>query len=279
MLITPLQAIADSFEFGVIADCQYADIESKGARLYRSCPQKLAQAVEVFNDSEVQGVFHLGDFIDTRYESFTPLISISKKLRIPLYHVLGNHDYSVANQYKSDIHKLLGMPARYHSFVKNNWRFVIVDGNDVSTFGWPEESTEHKRNMLLYKGEYKNEETWNGGIGNAQLAWLTSELKTADDLNQQVVILSHFPIYPENPHNLWNASEVLDLVTNYKSVKAWFNGHNHAGNYAKRNDIHFVTFNAMLDTEETAFSRVKFSNHKIEINGTGKQDSMTLRVH
>ncbi len=278
MLMTSLSADASPLEFGVIADCQYANIENKGARLYRSCPQKLADAVNNFNDSNVEGVFHLGDFIDIHYESFQTLFSISKKLNVPLYHVLGNHDYSVANKYKADIHRLLGMPARYYSFTRKNWRFVVVDGNDVSTFGWPKESEEHRRNMHLYKEKYQNEETWNGGIGEIQLKWLASELQIADDLKQHVVILSHFPVYPEDRHNLWNADEVLDLLTNYKSVRAWFNGHNHSGNYAKFSGIHFVTFNAMLDTEETAFSRVKFSDTNIEIIGTGKQGSMSLEI-
>ncbi|MCK8107606.1 metallophosphoesterase [Pseudoalteromonas sp. 2CM41L] len=272
----PSIAANDSFTLGVIADCQYADQDDKGTRHYTSCPNKLSTAVEQFNQLPLSGVLHLGDFIDREFKSFTPLNTISSSLNAPLYHVLGNHEFSVDDKSKMRITDTLNMPSRYYSFEINNWLFIALDGNDVSTYAWPKNSKKHKQNMILFNSQYKGHEDWNGAIGTNQLKWLEKKLKVAQVKKQPVVLLSHFPVFPENNHNLWNAQEVLSLISQYTSVKAWFNGHNHVGNYAKKEGIHFVTFHAMLDTDITAFSTVEFSPTQITINGLGRQPSMAL---
>lgn len=47
--------------------------------------------------------------------------------------------------------------------------------------------------------------------------------------------------------------KVLELIGSYRCVKAWLNGHNHAGAYAEYQGIHFITFNGMVDTEEISY--------------------------
>ena len=268
----------DSFVLGVVADCQYADQADKGSRLYTTCPAKLTQAVNDFNTHSLVSVIHLGDFIDKDFTSFATVLDISKALNTPFYHVLGNHEFSVDDQYKMQIATLLNMPARYYSFDIDNWVFIALDGNDVSTYAWPKTSEKHQQNMALYASKYSAQKTWNGAIGEEQLAWLKQQLDCAHGNNKNVVLLSHFPVYPEDQHNLWNSAEVLAMIDHYPNVKAWFNGHNHVGNYGLRNGVHFVTFNAMLDTPETAYSLVEFSKDNIKIEGVGKQPSMVLSV-
>ncbi|KHM50350.1 hypothetical protein PL71_04035 [Pseudoalteromonas distincta] len=278
LVCCPSIAENDSFTLGVIADCQYAEQANKGTRHYTSCPQKLSSAVEQFNALPLSGVLHLGDFIDREFKSFTPLNTISSSLNTPLYHVLGNHEFSVDDKFKMRIPNTLNMPSRYYSFEINNWLFIALDGNDVSTYAWPKNSKKHQQNMTLFNSQYKGHEDWNGAIGIKQLKWLEEKLKVAQVKEQPVVLLSHFPIFPENNHNLWNAQEVLTLISQYSTVKAWFNGHNHVGNYAKKDGIHFVTFHAMLDTDTTAFSTLEFSPTQLKINGQGRQPSMVLPI-
>jgi hypothetical protein len=110
------------------------------------------------------------------------------------------------------------------------------------------------------------------------MTWLKQQLDEAEKQGQNAVLLSHFPIFPEDPHNLWNAEQVLEVISGYAHVKAWFNGHNHTGNYAKYKHIHFVTFHAMLDTPETAYSLVNFTANSIEIKGIGRQPSLSLPI-
>lgn len=269
---------AQPFQLGIIADCQYADKADKGVLIYRSCPAKLSEAITHLNSKPLQAIVQLGDLIDEDYQSFTPLMPILQQSKAPLYHVLGNHEYSVADQYKMDIVKLLDMPARYYSFDIADWRFIVLDGTDVSYYGWPEQSQAHQQNMQLIKAQYPTGEPWNGAIGKAQLAWLSKELSRADKQAKKVAILSHFALYPLDHHVLWNQQEVMTLISAHPSVKVWFNGHNHQGDYARYNGIHFVTFKGMLDTADTAYSIATFEQHRIEIQGIGRQPSLSLAL-
>ena len=62
-------------------------------------------------------------------------------------------------------------------------------------------------------------------------------------------------------------------------VKIYLNGHNHAGNYATQNGIHFVNLKGMVETEnENAFSIISFSDKQIEIEGFGREENRILKV-
>ncbi|WP_340677717.1 metallophosphoesterase [Paraglaciecola sp.] len=269
---------SNSFSLGIIADCQYANQADNGKRLYTLCPSKLEQAVEDLNTKYPDAVIHLGDFIDQDFDSFDRLLNITQKLKMPIFHVLGNHDFSVEDKFKTQITETLNMPARYYTFDLHEWRFIALDGNDVSTYAWPKDSAQHTKNMALYESEYQGRKRWNGALGDQQLQWLKKQLANATEDKKKVILLSHFPIFPENMHNLWNAESVLAVIRPFNVVKAWFNGHNHDGNYAETEGIHFITFHAMLDTPETAYSLVSFSETKIQIKGQGRQPSMELLI-
>lgn len=262
----------------VIADCQFADKEPAEARLYRSCLSKLDSAVQQINNSEAVAAFHLGDFIDEGFSNLQSLNSVTKQSSVPFYHVLGNHDFSVEDKYKRDVPKALGLPSRYYDFVIGEWRFVVVDGNDISHYGWPRGSKQHALSQKLISEKYSDLPHWNGGLGEKQLEWLVAVLTEADHNKEKVIILSHFPIFPFDRHLLWNHKQVMEVITKFPNVKAWFNGHNHEGDYAYKNGVHFITFSAMLDTERTAFSFVTLSDSFIEIIGVGKQRSMKLAL-
>jgi len=89
-------------------------------------------------------------------------------------------------------------------------------------------------------------------------------------------MFSHFPVYPANAHNLWNADAVTAMLARHPSVKLWLDGHNHDGNYGIRDGIHYVNLKAMLDTPETAYARLDIFTDRIELRGFGRQQSMTL---
>ncbi|TKB51688.1 metallophosphoesterase [Ferrimonas aestuarii] len=272
-------AQSEPLAVGVIADCQYADQNHKGQRLYRSCPDKLQHAAEVFNQQPLDHVVHLGDFIDKDWRSFAPLVKITNTLNAPVFHVLGNHDLEVADDKKAQVTTALNMPSRYYSLQRGAWRFIAVDGNDVSTYGWPKSSPEHQRNLKLYQQRYAGLATWNGGIGDKQLNWIEEQLRQAKNAQQQVVFYCHFPIFPDDPHNLWNADELLALIDRYPNVVAWINGHNHKGNYGKRRGVHYLNLHGMLDTEQTAFSVLTLTDTEIRVKGYGRQPSLRLPLN
>ena len=270
---------AQTIKIGVIADPQYADRPDGSVRFYRQSPAKLAEAVSVLNNSDVDLVFNLGDLIDKDWESFDTLLAITSKLEPPLVNVLGNHDFSVSDSYKSRVPTKLGLEERYYRLDDKGWRFLILDGNDLSLYAWPEGSENARNSKQAHEELYPDAPSWNGGIGPEQMSWLKSELEQADEVGKPVILMSHFPVYPEDKHNLWNAEEVLSLISEHDSVKAWFNGHNHVGNYGFKNGIHFVTFKGMVDTSESAFALVTLTQDIIEIDGFGREPDRHLKLN
>ena len=94
--------------------------------------EKLKKCVKHFNQEDLSFVIHLGDFIDRNFSSFDEILPIYNSLHAPGYHVLGNHDFEVADEYKELVPKKLGMPSKYYDFKIKNWRFICLDGNDLS---------------------------------------------------------------------------------------------------------------------------------------------------
>lgn len=91
---------------GVIADGQYADQPGRGKRLYRLSVLKPDSAVNEFNASGLDHVIHLGDFIDTGLENYDIVLQKQQNLKIPMTHVLGNHDFSVPDSLKYNVPSL-----------------------------------------------------------------------------------------------------------------------------------------------------------------------------
>jgi len=239
-------------------------------------PKKLTACVEHLNRLDLQFVVHLGDFIDRDFKSFADVVPIYDKLKADHYHVLGNHDFEVADNLKAKVPAALGLKSRYYQFRYQGYRFIALDGNDVSLHAYPASDPRHKDAEVAHGKLPSGTPTWNGAVGQAQLAWLKKALGEAGRAREKVILFCHFPVYPENVHNLWNAGEVLAVVEESQGVVAYMNGHNHAGNYGFLAKRHFVTFKGMVDTEETAYAIVNVHADRLEIKGFGRQENMTL---
>ena len=268
------------FSFGVIADCQYCNIPvTKDAkRQYPLSREKLAKCVAHLNRLDLEFVVHLGDFIDKDYSSFADVVPIYNRLKADHYHVLGNHDYEVADESKAKVPGVLGLKECYYHFVRKGYRFIVLDGNDVSLHAYPVGDPRFVQAKAYHAKLPKGTPEWNGALGQAQMKWLKKNLIEAERLGERVILFCHFPVYPKNVHNLWNAAEVLDLLQDSQCVIAYMNGHNHAGNYGALGYQHYVTFSGMVDTTETAYGVVNVHKKQIVIRGVGRQRSMILPV-
>lgn len=269
-----------SFKIGVISDCQYCDCDVKWDRYYKKAPQRLEEAIAILNKDSLDYTIHLGDFIDKDFESLDSILPIWKKLKSPSYHVLGNHDFEVKDSLKEEVIKQLNLKNRYYSFVKNDWRFIVLDGNDLSYHGaltrTKKEQTDSLFNLLKNK-EVPYLKKWNGALSSDQLTWVKGELDAAVKDNQKVGFYCHFPIFPIDQHNIWNREQFLSLIKPYDNVKIFFNGHNHAGAYQIENNVHYVTFKGMVDTKNTsAFAKVKFEKDTVSIEGFYREPSRKL---
>jgi len=272
-----------SFKIGVIADCQYCNCDIKWDRYYKKAPQRLKEAVATLNKDSLNYTIHLGDFIDKDYTSLDSILPTWKTLTSKSYHVLGNHDFEVQDSLKEKVLEKLNIKKRYYSFIENDWRFIVLDGNDLSFYGTTSNKKAQQTDSLFNKLKDKNlpfVQKWNGALSNQQLSWVKTELDEAIKENQKVGFYCHFPIFPVDQHNIWNREQFLALIKPYKNVKLFFNGHNHAGAYEFVDDVHYLTFKGMVDTKNTsAFAKVKFENDTVFVQGYEREISRKLVIN
>ena len=266
--------------FGLMADCQYADTERVGSRFYRESPRKLTEAVRELNQHELAFAFHLGDFIDRDFKSFAHLKPITARLRCPLHHALGNHDFDVAEELKDKVPAELGLRNTYYAIRQPGFRFLVIDTTEVSTYRHgPDDARTtaahaELRNLSAAKRSYA--QSWNSRASDAQVTWLSSQLEEADAARESVLVLGHHPILPEEAHGTWNRDALHDLFRKHPCCKAYLNGHRHSGGHAVKDGVHYLTMHGMLDTAQNAFATARLFPSRLEIRGFGRQPSHTL---
>ncbi|WP_426236677.1 metallophosphoesterase [Pararhizobium sp. DWP1-1-3] len=271
--------------FGIIADPQYADIPPHEAmnRHYARSLAKLTEAITVFNAAELDFVMTLGDIIDRDWNSFDDIMPIYQTSRHKTLFLLGNHDFAVAREHLSAVSERLGMPGRYHDFAVGKWRFAVLDGSDVSTFSAapddPRTALAAERLAALAAGGAINAQTWNGSLSEAQFEWLTRVMEKAQANGEAVLVLGHYPVFPENSHNMWDSQRIIDLLTGFSCFRGYFCGHNHEGNFGEVGGRPFVTFKGMVDTpDENTFAIVTVFADRIGIEGFGREVSRVMRI-
>ena len=219
---------------------------------------------------------------DKDFKSLDSVLPTWKQLKSKTYHVLGNHDFEVTDSLKSEVIKKLDLKNRYYSFVEQDWRFIILDGNDLSFYGALSKEKKQQTDSLfnsLKDKELPYLKEWNGALSTSQLTWIKEELDLAVKNNQKVGFYCHFPIFPVDQHNIWNRAQFLSLIKPYKNVKLFFNGHNHAGAYQLVDNVHYLTFKGMVDTESSsAFAKVKFDKDTVFIEGFQREPSRKLVI-
>lgn len=276
---------APAFKFGIIADPQYAPFPPKpnGTRYYANSLWKLDEAVKALNSEELQFVSTLGDIIDRHWESYNDILPIYDQLKHEHFFVLGNHDFEVAQDYLRSVVRNVGLERAYYDFKGGGYRFLIIDGNDVSTFAPPVSDPRRdlaaERLAKLTEAKAINAQSWNGSLSDEQFTWIEKTLGEAKTAGERVIVLGHYPVFPANEHNLWDSERIVELLTSHDNFVAYFNGHNHAGNYGEIGGRHFVNFKGMVETPATsAYSVVTVHDDRLEIKGFGREEGRSLKI-
>ncbi|KAL4440436.1 hypothetical protein ABPG75_003437 [Micractinium tetrahymenae] len=266
------------FRFGLLSDVQYADKEDGASfhgtpRYYRYALQQLDAAVNAFRAADVAFCIHLGDIIDY-HNSLLPdceatgLSRSEKALREvlhhfdrlarPTLHLLGNH--CLCNHPREELNRRLQIssfqqgvvPHSYYAFKPApGWRFLLLDGYDVSILGWPPGHPLHEQARALLEANNPNEDKnsgaglvgpprrfvkFGGGLSAAQLAWLQGQLEEAAAAGERVVAACHLVFHPDTAPPtclLWNYEEVLQILQQYPgTVVATLAGHAHQDGFA-----------------------------------------------
>ena len=270
------------FAFGVITDAQYCDAAEAGTRFYRASPQKLAACVDVLNAIDLAFVIDLGDVIDRDFASFDVMSPIYDRLKAPCYHVLGNHEFAVADDAKRDVPGKLGMAGRYYEFRTRGWRFLVLDGNDLSLVARDRSDPEYAQAQQMYETLKKSQcspgtDLERGDRGKAARLVAHTVERCGGSRRAGAGLLS-LSCIPRRCAQSWNDTEVIRVLEDHPCVAAWMNGHNHSGDCGQRKGIHYVTFPGMVETAvTTALAVVTVRPDRLEIAGFGRTPSRVLQ--
>ncbi|MDO4586939.1 MAG: metallophosphoesterase [Planctomycetia bacterium] len=302
-------------KFGVLTDIQYADKDNRNNRDYRASLEKFLEASAVFSSEKASFILQLGDVIDEEWQNFSVMIDLwEKTTSIPFRHVLGNHDLLVDNALKEKVYSSLNLPKpAYSSFIlndstnpKNNWRFIILDGNEIALYSAINSSEKEKAEEIRKKFKLANgklPEEWNGAVSQTQLDWLKDQLTEAEKESQYVAICSHFPLffqinsYIDNDKlsnlpvvkdiglylfemgvSTWNGRAILDILDQFSCVKVYFAGHLHEGGYGNRKNVHHLTFRGMVEASPNAYSILELDRNNIVVHGYGTEPSAVYQI-
>ncbi|XP_017386901.1 manganese-dependent ADP-ribose/CDP-alcohol diphosphatase isoform X1 [Cebus imitator] len=309
------------FSFGVIADIQYADLEDgfnfQGTRrrYYRHSLLHLQGAIEDWNNESSTPccVLQLGDIIDgynAQYnaseKSLEVVMDTFKKLKVPVHHTWGNHEfYNFRRKYLTHSklntkfledqieHHPETMPSEdyyaYHFVPFPKFRFILLDAYDLSVLGVDQSSPKYEQCMKILKEHNPNTELnspqglsepqfvqFNGGFSQEQLNWLNEVLTFSDTNQEKVVIVSHLPIYPDASDSVclaWNYRDALAVIWSHKCVVCFFAGHTHDGGYSEDPfGVYHVNLEGVIETapDSQAFGTVHVYPDKMLLKGRGR---------
>lgn len=281
--LRPARAASGALRFGVIADPQYADQRTKGSRFYRRTLDKLPPALDDLSGEDLSFTVTLGDIIDQYWESYEAILPLYARLRAPHFFVLGNHDYQVGAAYFDQVHKITGITATHYSFTGSGYRFIVLDGNEVTLFANPPGTEFHAlaeaKIARLRQAGYDHARQRNGAISDAQFAWVEAEMNAARAAGERVIAMSHYPIYPANAYNMLDDQRLVALFSSYDNFALYICGHNHKGNYGRIGNAHFLNFKGMVETRRrTAYATVSLHDDRIEVEGRDREPSRTLEL-
>jgi alkaline phosphatase len=208
------------------------------SRTYSAALEKMERFVKVMN-RKANFVIELGDYVDTLVDDKDSLQNLDEIETIyagfkgPRYHVLGNHEFD--NLSRSDFLDYIrntDIPAgeTYYSYNHNGVHFVVLDAD--YTVAEPH---------LPFDLQDPSEPFWNwkdAWIPQQELDWLSADLAAN---NLPTVVFTHQVVHRETTenHTIKNADVVRKIFEEDGQVIAVFSGHDHRGEVAVRNGIHY----------------------------------------
>ncbi len=271
------------FSFGAIADVQYADKETLGGRRYREALGKLRRAVEALDRPGLIFIADLGDIIDGNGErslsELDQVLAAYGRSRHRRLHVIGNHCLAAAG--RETLLGRYGLARGYRASARDGFRFLFLDGMDLSLEAPRESETYRKAREFLDRNPWAG--AYSGGLGEDQMRWLRSSLEGASRRKERVLVFCHLPILEGQSSKdllLWNHEEVSGSILDSGCVAACFSGHDHAGGYAVRRGVHFVTLPGLVEAPEgtSAFAQVQVHDDFLIVSGSGTVPSRCLEI-
>ena len=237
--------------FGILTDIHFS-AENEPAAPAKTAAD-LSACLECWQRNKVDFLMQLGDQImgsdRHKEEEFRQVSSILNTFPGTIYHVLGNHCLALTRQ---ELMTAFGLQTPFYAFTIRGFRFIVLDGMDVSALRIPETS-EDCQTLAFFRARPELHD-YCGAVGVQQQSWLKRELEEAKSAGERVIVVCHFPLLPEttDPKHglLWNHREIAELLASSPAVKACLSGHYHYGGYALHKGIHFVVLPAFVNRHE-----------------------------
>jgi alkaline phosphatase len=229
--------------FGVITDIHHTNKPDTTSRKYSAALEKTSFFVKTMNRKKVDFIIELGDFLDMLVDDKDPVQNLFEiediytSFKGPQYHVLGNHEFD--NVKREDLLNYLdntGIPAgeTYYSFDHNGIHCIVLDADYTN-----------EEPHLPFDLQDPANPFWNwkdAWVPQEELDWLKADLATSDlptvVFTHQVVHRGKLDGVTEN-HTIKNADAVRSILEADGQVLAVFSGHDHRGEVAVRNGIHY----------------------------------------
>jgi alkaline phosphatase len=223
---------------GIITDIHHTNKPDTTSRKYSAALEKIEHFVKVMQ-GRADFVIELGDYVDTLVDDKDPIENLLEIEEIyerfdgPRYHVLGNHEFDnlsrdqlLYNIENTDI----PTGETYYSYDQNGVHCVVLDAD--YTVDEPH---------LPFDLQDPDDPFWNwtdAWIPQEELDWLAADLAASD---LPTVVFTHQLLHRDNTedHTIKNADIVRGIFEEDGQVVAVFSGHDHRGEIAFRNGIHY----------------------------------------
>jgi manganese-dependent ADP-ribose/CDP-alcohol diphosphatase len=273
------------FSFGVVSDIQYANrpLERGRERYELDALYKLNNCITTWKNYHLplKCAVSLGDIIDGHEgetahhkdaEDLRDVLAAFGEIDVPTYHVLGNHCvWNLGCHYLS---RELGLTNRYYDIeMHKGWRFVILDGTDLSVMKESHSHSEAKE--YIQTNAHRMLEDWNGGISKKQQKWFSDIVSAAKLKKEKLIVFCHWPLLncwgaEMEASLMWNADDLLPLL-DPEAVFMFMSGHIHENGYVNHNGVHHITLSAIVSAPlgDTAHAIVHVHDDKVVIEGFG----------
>lgn len=249
-------------KFLVFTDMHYSDIPQEGER---NRPESLNKVKRIISEHshDCDFIINLGDTadeapggisqVDLWKKTYEEMNESGKKC----YSLIGNHDTSTD---KNTWVKVMGMSARYYSFLCDGFKVICLDPNNN------DEKTAFPKKEILWSEVY---------IDDEQFDWLKKEIEEAEC---EILIFSHELLIlktedNDDDHVLRNREKVIDLIEKSGKVRAFFAGHYHWGDYVKHGKVDYITFRSICLENNASHAVVTVDKDKITVEGFEGQAS------
>jgi calcineurin-like phosphoesterase family protein len=185
---------------------------------------RVTKFIREASKKDLDFIIELGDFCQPNDRN-REFLKIWNSYPGEKYHVIGNHEMD-GGYSKDQVVNFFNSPARYYSFDKKGFHFIVLDGNDKNPS--PDRTPGYPR-----------------FIGEEQTKWLINDLKSTKN---PVILFSHQSLESDGIENRQQIRAILEnenKTAGFKKAIVCFCGHGHFDCAASINEINYININSM----------------------------------